>query len=119
MRYRLSRLAEADLARILAHSGRRWGAAGRARYTALLAAAMRMAAADPNGRLTHDRGVVRPGIRSLHIRYARHGGIAAPAHPVHILFYRAVAPGLVEIVRVLHERMDPGPSLGADPKEDN
>jgi plasmid stabilization system protein ParE len=26
---------------------------------------------------------------------------------VHVLYYRAVAPGLIEIVRVLHERMEP------------
>jgi len=26
---------------------------------------------------------------------------------VHILYYRVIAPGLIEIVRVLHECMDP------------
>jgi type IV secretion system protein VirD4 len=39
--FRLSRLAEADLIGILAASSRRWGADGRRRYAALLAAAMR------------------------------------------------------------------------------
>ena len=33
--------------------------------------------------------------------------------PVHVLYCRAVAPGLVEIVRVLHERMEPGRHVGA------
>ena len=27
--------------------------------------------------------------------------------PVHVILYRAVEPDLVEIVRVLHERMEP------------
>jgi putative addiction module CopG family antidote len=41
-RYRLSPPAEADLARILANSLREWGGAGRRRYSAILAAAIRM-----------------------------------------------------------------------------
>jgi plasmid stabilization system protein ParE len=32
--------------------------------------------------------------------------------PVHILYYRMVRPGLVEIVRVLHERMEPSRYIG-------
>jgi plasmid stabilization system protein ParE len=27
--------------------------------------------------------------------------------PVHVIFYRVAGPGLVEIVRLLHERMEP------------
>ncbi len=48
-RFRLSRLAQADLARILAISAERWGIEGRRRYAAMLAAAMRKVAADPEG----------------------------------------------------------------------
>jgi toxin ParE1/3/4 len=33
--------------------------------------------------------------------------------PVHILHYRIVEPGLVEIVRVLHEHMEPSRHIGA------
>ena len=36
--------------------------------------------------------------------------------PVHVLYYRVVRPDLVEIVRVLHERMEPGRHIGADPE---
>jgi toxin ParE1/3/4 len=32
--------------------------------------------------------------------------------PVHVLYYRVAADGVIEIVRVLHERMDPGRHLG-------
>lgn len=108
-RFRLSRLAEADLARILDASGKRWGTEGRRRYAAALAAAMRKAAADPQGPATRERADLLPSIRSLHLRYARGGDpVAKVRRPVHILYYRAVAPDLIEIVRVLHERMEPG-----------
>jgi toxin ParE1/3/4 len=30
-----------------------------------------------------------------------------------VIFYRAVRPGLVEIVRVLHDRMEPSRHMGA------
>ena len=73
-RYRLSPLAEADLIGILAASSRQWGADGQRRYAALLAAAMRKIAAEPEGTATRSREELRPGIRSFHLRHARSGG---------------------------------------------
>jgi len=47
-------------------------------------------------------------IRSFHLRHARTDDPEAKVRrPVHILYYRALTPNLVEIVRVLHERMEP------------
>ncbi|WP_083218627.1 type II toxin-antitoxin system RelE/ParE family toxin [Bradyrhizobium icense] len=112
-RFRLSLLARADLAQILAVSAERWGLEGRRRYAALLTAAMRKAAAQPDGAATRDRAELSRGVRSLHLRYARVGdGETRVSQPVHVLFYRVVRPGHVEIVRVLHERMEPKPALG-------
>jgi plasmid stabilization system protein ParE len=34
------------------------------------------------------------------------------ARPVHVLFYRTRQPDSIEIVRILHERMDPVRHLG-------
>lgn len=118
-RFRLSRRAEADIAHILATSVALWGADGRRRYAALLAAAMRKVAADPRSPATRDRADLRPDIRSLHLRHAR-GEVSEPAvsRPVHIVYYRAVAPGVIEIVRVLHERMEPGRHLLAGPEDE-
>ena len=62
-RFRLSCPAQANLAHILATSAERWGAEGRRRYAAILAAAMRQAAADPDGTLTRSRPELRPGPR--------------------------------------------------------
>jgi toxin ParE1/3/4 len=110
--FRLSRLAEADLTSILATSRREWGTDGGRRYAALLAAAMRKVAAEPEGPATRHREELRPGIRSFHLRHARGADPEGKVRrPVRVLYYRAVAPGLIEIVRVLHERMEPSRHL--------
>jgi toxin ParE1/3/4 len=107
-RFHLAGPAQADLANILAASAERWGTEGRRRYVMLLDAAMRMIAADPEGPLTQARKDLAPGVRSFHLRHARGNAPQAKVKkPVHVLYYRAVQPGLIEIVRVLHERMDP------------
>ena len=89
-------------------SEERWGGTARRRYTAILVAAMRKVAAEPNGPATRDRPELSPGVRSLHLRHAR---AASPEEtvrrPAHVLYYRALAPDLIEVVRVLHERMEP------------
>src|SRR5687768_8626423 len=107
-RYRLTRSGRSDIASILRTSEERHGHDARVRYAALLAAAMRRVAEHPQGHSTSDRSELRPGIRSFHIRHSRDESREAPvANPVHVIFYRAIRPGLVEIVRVLHERMEP------------
>ena len=111
-------MARADLAQILAASAERWGLEGRRRYAAVVAAAMRKVAAEPDGAAARDRTELSRGIRSFHLRHARVGHSEARVRrPVHVQFYRVVRPGLVEIVRVLHERMEPSRHLGAEPEE--
>jgi toxin ParE1/3/4 len=106
--YRLSGPAKADVAALLKTSEETHGQEARLRYRALLTAAMRHVAADPQGISTADRQVLQAGIRSFHIRNSRNESREAPvATPVHVIFYRALRPGFVEIVRVLHERMEP------------
>lgn len=117
-RFRLSRLARADLAQILAVSAERWGLEGRHCYAALLTAAMRKVATEPDGAATRDRAELSRGVRSFHLRHARVGGDQARVRPpLHVLFYRVVRPDLVEIVRVLHERMEPSRHLDAEKNE--
>lgn len=103
-RFRLAPLAQDDLAQILATSMERWGLEGGRRYAALLAAGMRRVAAEPEGRATRDRTELSRGVRSFHPRHASDAKVKAP---VHVLYYRIARPGLVEIVRILHERMEP------------
>ena len=119
-RFRLARPAQIDLANILATSAERWGAEGRRRYASILASAMRQVAADPEGPLTRKRSELRSGLRSFHVRHARGSAEAAPVRrPVHVLYYRVAEPGVIEIVRVLHERMEPSRHLHELPAEDD
>ena len=107
-RYRLSGPAKADIASALRTSEALHGTEARIRYRALLTAALRRIAADPEGLSTVGRSELFDGIRSFHIRHSRNESREAPVgDPVHVIFYRALEPGLVEIIRVLHERMEP------------
>lgn len=102
---RLSGPAQDDLRTLLAASLERWGEEGRSRYARLVARALRKVADDPHGPRTKDRPELSPGMRSLHLRHARaRSGVRAP---VHVIYYRRAADDIVEVVRVLHERMDP------------
>jgi toxin ParE1/3/4 len=117
-RFRLARPAQIDLANILATSAERWGAEGQQRYAAFLAAAMRQVAAEPDGPLSKRRPDLRSGIRSFHVRYARRSAQGGKVRrPVHVLYYRVAEDDVIEIVRVLHERMDPSRHLDELPSE--
>jgi toxin ParE1/3/4 len=107
-RYRLSDPAKTDIAAVLRTSETTYGTEARVRYRALLTAAMRRIASEPFGLSTVDRGELSVGVRCFHIRHSRHESREAPVgDPVHVIFYRAFGPGLIEIIRVLHERMEP------------
>ncbi|MGH7814383.1 MAG: type II toxin-antitoxin system RelE/ParE family toxin [Candidatus Binataceae bacterium] len=111
-RYRLSAPAQRDLSEILAGSAERWGIEGLRRYKSAIVAAIRTVAANPKSPLTRARAELGPGIRSFHIRLARTGDPAAKVkRPVHILYYREAEAGWIEIVGILHERMEPSRHL--------
>ena len=94
-------------------SASQWGPEGRRRYAALLTIAMLKVANDQEGPTARDRADVARGIRSFHLRHARAGDpLAKVRRPVHILYYRVARLGVIEIVRVLHERMEPGRYIG-------
>ena len=118
-RYRLTASAKADITRLLNESMLRYGRDARDRYAALILAALRRIAKAPEGRSTAERPDLRPGIRSFHIRHSRTESREAPVgDPVHVIFYRitesAREPGLIEIVRVLHDRMEPSRHMEAE-----
>jgi len=107
-RYRLSAPAKADIAAILKRSEELHGKDACIRYRACLAAAMRRVASDPKGHSTADRTELLSGIRSFHIRHSRDESRESPvANPVHVIYYFVTEPGIIEIVRVLHDRMEP------------
>jgi toxin ParE1/3/4 len=75
-------------------------------------------AEDPYGRNTHARDNLLSGVRSFHIRHARSDEPSVTVRkPVHILYYCKIDTALIEIVRVLHERMDPTQHFGSSFEE--
>lgn len=107
-------ISEGRYRSILRTSQERHGRDARTRYAALLLAALQRVAENPDGLSTSGHAGLRPGMRSFHIRHSRNQSREAPvANPVHVIYYRAVEPGVVEIVRVLHERMEPRLHVGA------
>lgn len=118
-RYRLSDLAKADIASVLHTSEALHGPEARRRYRALLTAALRRIASDPQGLPTVDRSELSTGLRSLHIRHSRAESNDEPVRDlVHVIFYRSREPGLVEVVRLLHDRMEPTRHLGSHAEND-
>jgi toxin ParE1/3/4 len=88
--------AKRDLVRIGRYTEARWGRPQRDRYLTMLDGRIAdLADTPPIGRR---RDEIREGLRSIHAGR-------------HVVFYR-VGPDTIEIVRVLHERMDAGPRLG-------
>jgi toxin ParE1/3/4 len=107
-RLRFSKLARADLETLLNHSAQIHGAVARMRYSTLISASLRLIAAHPETPLSTDRGRLGAGLRSIHLKRARMGVEGATvAAPVHVIFYRWSGSGTAQIVRVLHERMNP------------
>jgi toxin ParE1/3/4 len=103
--FRISRPARADLERILEISLERWGERGQERYRELLVAALHAIASEPDGPSTRDRGSLGGRLRGFHLRHARHPhGVH---DPVHIIYDRWTRSSSIEVVRILHERMDP------------
>lgn len=113
-RYRLSRLARADIVDILTWSAEHFGHAARHRYRKLLEAGIRDIVADPFRPGSRPRPEIGEGIRSWHVSGSRHRTETPGVHrPRHFLIYR-VDGEIVVIGRVLHDSMDITSHTGPD-----
>lgn len=90
-RYLLSPAARADLEDIWDYTRDQWDAEQAEAYLRVLQRAIERAAQDPRIGRTCDE--IRAGYRKL-------------AAGSHTLYYRLTRDGVVDIVRVLHQRMD-------------
>jgi toxin ParE1/3/4 len=90
-RYLVSPAARADLEDIWDYTCERWGSDQAEIYLRELQHTIERAAAEP--RIGRDCGDIRPGYRRL----------AAGSHHV---YYRHTDAALIEVVRILHQRMD-------------
>ncbi|MEY8013771.1 type II toxin-antitoxin system RelE/ParE family toxin [Mycobacterium servetii] len=90
-RYLLSPAAQADLEQIWDYTYDRWGVDQAEDYLRELQHAINRIAANPRiGRACDE---IRPGYRKL-------------AAGSHTLFYRVTAGNVIDVVRILHQRMD-------------
>jgi toxin ParE1/3/4 len=90
-RYVLSPAAQVDLEQIWDYTCQRWDVDQAEEYLRELQHAIERAASNPRiGRACDE---IRPGYRKL-------------AAGSHTLYYRVTAKGVVDVVRVLHQRMD-------------
>lgn len=97
------------MAQVLADSERMFGTLARQRYAALFVAAIRDVASDPN-RLGSCREEGLSGdLRTYHVG---HSGRQIPANmgrvksPRHALVYSVGSDGVVDVLGIVHERMD-------------
>lgn len=113
-RYRLSLSAQADVTRILDWSFENFGEAAEARYTALIAAAIRHAASrtDNIGFATHPE--YGDGVLMWHLALSAKQSRGGPVRrPRHVLVCRREGDVLA-IGRVLHDSMDPSRHLAPE-----
>ncbi|GAA1653985.1 type II toxin-antitoxin system RelE/ParE family toxin [Nocardia ninae] len=90
-RYLLSPAAQADLEKIWDYTCEQWNPGQAETYLRELQHAIERAAADP--RIGHPCEEIRAGYRSL-------------AAGSHTLYYRVLDDDTIDVVRVLHQRMD-------------
>ncbi|XUM20605.1 type II toxin-antitoxin system RelE/ParE family toxin [Bradyrhizobium oligotrophicum S58] len=98
-RVRLGAVAELDFANILKWSADNFGARQARIYRDTLVLAIGELAKGPDVVGSKARDDIAPGVRTLHVaRNGRHGR--------HLLLYRVGSGQIIEIGRILHDRMD-------------
>lgn len=96
----LTKAAQADLKSIARYTQERWGARQRNAYLKEMDHTFRSLARNPGiGRACDE---IREGYRKF-------------PHGTHVIYYRQVAAGGMQVVRILHATMDPDTHLGGGP----
>ena len=98
-RVRLGAAAELDFANIVKWTTENFGARQSRVYQKTLVQAIGEFAEGPDVAGCEARDEIMPGLRTVHV--ARHGRRVS-----HFLMYRVVPKTTIEIVRILHDRMD-------------
>lgn len=101
---RLAAQADADFYDILAYTTETFGQAQAETYEAALKAAIHALLQGPNVPGSVARDDLADGLRTLHVARAKRRGR-------HVIVYRQQGPGVIEVVRILHEAMDFGRHL--------
>jgi toxin ParE1/3/4 len=107
---RISRRADEDIVAALELSLRRFGGSASRRYEALIVEALNGLCAEPARIGSAPHPELGPGIRAYHLRFSREDARTAEGvvqRPRHIVVYRELDKGVLEVLRVLHDRMAP------------
>ena len=96
---RLARQAQADLDEILMWTSRNFGPVQTRTYATTIKLAIKALGEGPDALGAQARDEVRPGVRILHIaRQGRQGR--------HFLVFRAANGKIIEVLRILHDRLE-------------
>ncbi len=96
---RLGEEAERDFAQTLKYTHDTFGAQQVAVYRATLIDALAELASGPDALGSVARDEIFPNLRTLHVaRQGRRG--------LHFIMYRALSDSVIEVIRILHDRMD-------------
>jgi len=98
-RVRLGAAAELDFANIVKWTTENFGVGQSRVYQKTLVQAIGELAEGPDVAGSKARDEIMPGLRTVHV--ARHGRRGS-----HFLMYRVASKTTIEIVRILHDRMD-------------
>ena len=109
-RVRLGAAAELDFANIVKWTAENFGAQQSRVYQNTLVQAIGELAEGPDVAGSKARDEIMPGLRTVHV--ARHGRRGS-----HFLMYRVAPKTTIEIVRILHDRMDLQRHLPIAPNE--
>lgn len=112
--YFLSPAAQTEVHQILDWTEVHFGTTMADRYESLIKRAILDVVRSPNCRESVDRSEFLDGLRSYHIRYSRlriKPKKDIVQHPRHVLYYRVLTSGVVEILRIFHDAMDPATNL--------
>ena len=109
-RVRLGAAAELDFANILKWTAENFGVRQSRVYRDTLVQAIATPANGPDVAGSKARDEILPGLRTLHV--ARHG-----RGGTHFLMHRAAPKSTIEIIRILHDRMDLERHIASRPGE--
>lgn len=105
---RIAAPAFADIADIWRWTVQQFGHAAALRYEALIEQAIADLAEDPQRPGARQRPDLLPGLSIYHLVFSRAHVPAATAvkSPRHFVLFRHMKPGIIEIVRILHDSRD-------------
>jgi toxin ParE1/3/4 len=113
---RIAAPAFEDIGNIWVWTVGRFGHAAALRYEALIGQAIADLADDPVRLAAKERSDLLPGLWSYHLAFSRAhvSDDVAVKSPRHFVIFRHLQPGVIEIVRILHDSSDLARHLSAE-----